>query len=313
MITKDMVDAIMPENEEKMIFKAVAEESFALRYMRRLRDMTAKQLKLNIMDSLPTAYFVNGTGEHKDYYDPEFKQTTTVSWKNKYLYPEEIAVIVPVEESTIADAGYPLWDQIRPAIIEAIKVRIDEAVFFANSPFSWPAPIITAATAAGNVVAAGTEIDFADDVSLLMSAVEEDGYEVTGFISDVTMKHKLRTMRDSNGQPLLMRSMGQGTPDLLHGVDIGYMKNGVYNNAAAVMIAGDFKQAMYAWRQGITFKVFTEGVIQDPDTGAILLNLMQQDSVALRVVCRLGWQIPNPVNRMQSVEANRYPFAIMTP
>ena len=313
MITKDMVDAIMPEQEEKSIFKAVEQESFALRYMRKLRSMTAKQLKLNILDTLPTAYFVNGTDEHKDYYDPEFKQTTTMSWKNKYLYPEEIAVIVPVEESTIADSGYPLWDQIRPALIEAIKVKIDGAVFFANAPFNWPTPIVTAAVAAGNVVAAGTEVDFADDVSLLMSAVEEDGYEVTGFISDVTMKHRLRTLRDANGQHLLASNLGRGTPDTLHGVDIGYMTNGSYNSASAVMIAGDFKQAMYAWRQGITFKVFTEGVIQDTDTGAILINLMQQDSVAIRVVCRLGWQIPNPINRLQSVEANRYPFAVMTP
>jgi hypothetical protein len=27
---------------------------------------------------------------------------------------------------------------------------------------------------------------------------------------------------------------------------------------------------------------------------------------------RLGWQVPNPVNRLQPVKANRFPFGIIT-
>lgn len=312
LITRADAVALMPEEEMRTIFDSLGEESYALRFMRRLRNMSTRQMKLNVMDSLATAYFVNGTEEHEDYEAPNYKKTTKVSWKNKYIYPEEIAVIVPIPEDVIADSGYPIWPEVRKAVIDAIRVRIDESIFFANAPFTWPDPIITGATAAGNVVAFGTEIDFADDVSNLMAVVEADGYDVTGFLSDVTMKHRLRTMRDTAGRPLLMQSMAQGTMDMLHGVGISYMKNGVFNTGSAVMIAGDFQQAVYSWRQDLTFKLLDQAVIQD-EQGAILYNLAQQDMVAMRVVCRLGWQIPNPINRMNQVEADRYPFAIMTP
>jgi len=33
----------------------------------------------------------------------------------------------------------------------------------------------------------------------------------------------------------------------------------------------------------------------------------------LRCVMRLGWQVPNPINRLQAVEANRYPFGALIP
>jgi hypothetical protein len=35
--------------------------------------------------------------------------------------------------------------------------------------------------------------------------------------------------------------------------------------------------------------------------------------VALRAVIRLGWQLPNPINRLQPTEASRYPFAVLKP
>ena len=40
--------------------------------------------------------------------------------------------------------------------------------------------------------------------------------------------------------------------------------------------------------------------------------LAQDDMVALRVVMRLGWEIPNPVNALDETEA-RFPFASLKP
>jgi len=34
--------------------------------------------------------------------------------------------------------------------------------------------------------------------------------------------------------------------------------------------------------------------------------------VALRVVMRLGFQLPNPINRVNATAATRYPFAYLT-
>lgn len=76
------------------------------------------------------------------------------------------------------------------------------------------------------------------------------------------------------------------------------------------MISGDFGQLTYAIRQDITFKLFTEGVIQNTD-GTIAYNLMQNDMIALRAVMRLGWEIPNPINSLKTDKTKRCPFAIL--
>ena len=86
--------------------------------------------------------------------------------------------------------------------------------------------------------------------------------------------------------------------------------NGAFDPAQAQMIVGDWTQLVYAIRQDMTFKVFTEGVIQDPSTKAIIYNLMQNDMVALRAVMRLGWEIANPVNAYNVDIANPFPFSV---
>ena len=62
----------------------------------------------------------------------------------------------------------------------------------------------------------------------------------------------------------------------------------------------------------MTFRVFTEGVISD-DEGNVVLNLMQQDAVALRVTARFGWQIANPVNPVEDEAASRSYFGALMP
>jgi hypothetical protein len=64
------------------------------------------------------------------------------------------------------------------------------------------------------------------------------------------------------------------------------------------MLAGDFKKAIIGIRQDINFKMFTEGVISD-DTGKVILNLMQQDAVAMRMTMRLAYATVNPVTIMK--------------
>jgi hypothetical protein len=59
------------------------------------------------------------------------------------------------------------------------------------------------------------------------------------------------------------------------------------------LIAGDRSMAILGVRSDISFKIFTEGVISD-DSGNVVLNLMQQDAVAMRVVARFGFAVAAP-------------------
>jgi hypothetical protein len=51
-----------------------------------------------------------------------------------------------------------------------------------------------------------------------------------------------------------------------------------------------------------------QAVITD-DTGAVILNLPQQDAVAMRVVARFAFQVAKPIQRDQG--ATPYPFAVL--
>jgi hypothetical protein len=79
----------------------------------------------------------------------------------------------------------------------------------------------------------------------------------------------------------------------------------------ADLIAGDRSKGVIGIRRDISFKIFDSGVITDDD-GNIVYNLMQQDMLAMRAVMRLGWQIANPITRMNATNT-RSPFAVLRP
>ena len=96
------------------------------------------------------------------------------------------------------------------------------------------------------------------------------------------------------------------------GLQRTFARNGAWDDKLAKFIVGDFKQAVYAIRQDIEFKIFDSGVVTNSD-GKIIYNLMQQDMVALRVTMRLGWELPNPINALNTDESTRFPFALVEP
>lgn len=305
-ITRTNAEALIPIETSKEIIKEVPKSSAALQLFKQLPNMSAKQKTLPISSSLPTAYFLNG--------DTDSKKTTNSEWGKLTLTAEEIAVIVPIPEAVIDDASYSVWDEIKPQIVEAFGVAIDNAVFFGtNKPTSWPDAIVTKATTLNKVVKLGTNEDVAGDVigeNGVMSKVESDGYRVTGFYSAGTMEAKFRNLRDKNNQLLYTPGLTANTPTSLVGRPIKYDETGIFDTEKALMIAGDFSKAIYSIRQDITYKVLDQAVIQNTD-GTIAYNLAQQDMVALRCVMRLGVQVAAPVTRKGG--ANRYPFAILAP
>ena len=106
--------------------------------------------------------------------------------------------------------------------------------------------------------------------------------------------------------------MQGSTQYALDGAPMYFPQNGAFDNTVAQMVVGDFKQAVYSIRQDVTVKILDQGVIQDPVTKEIVYNLAQQDMVALRVVFRMGWALPNPATRMDEDRVG-CPFAYLEP
>lgn len=308
--------ALIPEEHVTEIQKGIeGGGSTALAKMKRLQNMSRGTLRMPVLSALPTAYFVSGsTGQTA----PGKKQTTNMEWANKYVYAEEVACIAPIGQDLLDDADYDIWEEAKPAIIEAFGVTLDAAIYHGtNAPAAWPDDILTAATAAGNTVVEGAGADLYDDLLAeagLFSVVEDDGFIVDGIVAHPTMMAKQRGLRDENGQPIFKRErMQDRTVYALDGVSEDFVRNGALDPLAALMIAGQWDKLVYSMRQDMTYTILTEAVIQDPGTGEIVYNLAQQDMVALRCVIRLGWQCPNPINRMQATEADRYPLGVLLP
>ena len=312
------IAALIPEDVVKEIQKELTEGgATSLSKMRKLQNMARGQLRIPVMSALPTAYFVSGSSGHSA---PGKKPTTAMEWENKYINAEELAVIVPIPQDILDDADYDIWAEAKPAVVEAFGVTLDAAIYHGtNAPASWPDDIVTAALAAGNLVTQGDLADLYADLlepSGLWSTVEADGYMVTGAVGVVSMMALLRAARDANDRPIFLQldQPIQNKPQyVVQGVPLDFVMTGALDDAEVLMIAGQWNKLVYAIRQDMTYTILTEAVIQDPDTGAIVYNLAQQDMVALRCVMRLGWQVPNPINRLQPVAADRYPLAVLAP
>ena len=299
LIQEQLIDTIQQDTPKQSVFMQLA---------RKLPNMTSKQTRVPVLDMLPMAYWVNG--------DNGFKQTSEQAWENVFLTAEELAVIVPVPEAVIDDASFDIMGEIQPRVVEAIGQRVDSAIIFGvNRPAGWPADIITRARQAGNNVAPGSGTDYYNLImgeNGLIDRVEKSGRMVTGAVSAMGMRAKLRSIRTDSGQPIFKSDMQGSTQYALDGAPMYFPQNGSFDTSVAQLVVGDWSQAVYAIRQDITVKILDQGVIQNPTDGKIVYNLAQQDMVAMRVVFRMGWALPNPATRMDS-DRVACPFAYLEP
>lgn len=306
LVSRTSAQALIPEVVSNDILGGLNNESASLKMFRRVQ-MATNQTRMPVLSALPTAYFVNG--------DTGLKQTTQVDWANKFLNVEELAAIVPIPEAVLDDMQFNVWGSVMPLLTDAIARAVDAAVFFGtNKPASWGGAIVTDATTAGNVVnrSVGTartdKAGLAGYFSDAFAQVEADGFSVDGIVSNVAYRGLLRNTRDANGNLL-----AEVSPSGIYGVPVTYPMRGLWPASAAgaaEAVVGDYSQAILGVRQDITYKVLTEGVIQDA-AGVIQYNLPQQDMIALRVVFRCAFQTANTINYDNGAAGTRYPFAVV--
>lgn len=300
------VGKLIPEGQATEILKNIPQQSAALSLFRRV-PLSTRTSRQPVLSALPVAYWVSG--------DTGLKQTTEMAWTDVVMTVEEMAVIMPVPINVIDDMSFDIWTEARPLIEEAMGRTLDSAVFFGvNKPASWPAAVGPGAITAGNITlwnAAATgpaKVDLIDD---LMSTVENDGFDVNGFVTYRGFRGELRKLRDTTGTKLLDIASNE-----YEGAQIQYAMDGLWPDVTALnairMFAGDFTKGVIGVRKDITYEVFREGVITDNGTPpAIIFNLMQQDMVAMRVTFRVAWQVANPISYANTNAGTRYPFGVL--
>jgi hypothetical protein len=138
--------------------------------------------------------------------------------------------------------------------------------------------------------------------------VAQDGYAVNGFASRPGLQWSLMGARDAEGRTIYTPQIGD-TRAGLYGYPLNESLNGSWDSKAT-LIAADWSKFVVGVRQDITFKIFDSGVISDDD-GKVIVNLMQQDAKALRVVFRVGFVAANPITALNATDGTRYPAAVL--
>lgn len=297
-------DALVPQPFVAQVIKELPKASTVLNQARRI-TMSASTSRQPVAAVLPIAYWVNG--------DNGLKQTTLAEWKNVVLNAEELAALVPVPNAYLDDSGIPIWDEIRPSLVEAIGQAFDAACLFGTSkPASWTSlDLYAAAVAAGNVASATA--DPGVGVANLGVILGKDGYAANGFAAAPGFSWNLVGYRSSQGVPVYQPNpVDSGPGGKLYGYNLDEVTNGSWDATKASLIAADWSKVIAGVRQDITFSMHEDGIISD-DSGNVVYNAMQQDSTIMRVVFRGAFATANPVTRLNPNDGTRCPFAVMSP
>ena len=304
---------VLPIEYGREIIRGLVGRSKALELGRRLPDMRGKTYKLNVNSYLPVAGWVKNSQTTPNTEGTEInrKPVSTYAFEGIDIVAEELAVIVPISENTLADVedfGIELASEVQEQVVGAFQQAIDAAVFFGvDTPWGTASGFAATGGLVGGIPAAAkiswdgsAGTSFYEAISAAMAYVENSGYLPNAILGGPSLSAALR-----NGITTLgINVTDQGEiGNLAKHIDL----TGGFDTSTAFAIVGDFRYLVYSFREEMTMKLLTEGVVQNPNTGEILYNLGQQDMVALRFVMRLGFALPNPVNRVGG--ATRYPFA----
>src|SRR5262245_17851223 len=265
-------DSLIPTAVSTALLDAVTVESVALSLGTVVR-MPEGMEQLPIVSALPTAGFVN----------PRFvgrKPATDIEWSSQLIVPEEIACALAIPSAFVDDAGFPVWEQVRPLLASAVARVFDDAVLFGNGePATFPP----------NGVSGGTVITGADALEAIdkgMAAIEAQGLVPNGIASGSQIGTALRQEYRS-----LMVPPDTAPAHTLYGRQVSTTP--IWDDTKGDAIVGDWSKLIIGVRQDIRFDTSDSAILQDT-AGEIIANAFQDDLIAMRCYMRVGVVIGQP-------------------
>jgi HK97 family phage major capsid protein len=228
------------------------------------------------------------------------KPTGKVTWADKTLVAEELAVIVPVHENAIADATTDLLMEITKAGGEAIAMALDSAVIFGhNKPATWTSAALlpSAVTAGGGNHQIVSATPGATDLAgSLLKAAEalSDKYDPTTLLTRKGMRYRMANLRSSQGEPIFLQSMSDdpSATDSIYGLNVYYATGTVADDAAGDVLVWDpaLCEALVVDRSRVVIGVRQDIQVKFLDQATVGgINLAERDMVALRFKARFAY------------------------
>ena len=254
--------------------------------------MGNKVTRIPVLSALPTARFLA--------VEQEAKPSTDIAWDQVLLTAEEIAVIVPIDETVLEDAKANVMGRATELILQEFGRVLDAAVFFGNgAPVSYPKGGIFGA-ARGTVTA--TDLP-SDDFNNAFGIVEAIDQEVNAVFGTRTLKARLRGQKSNMGVPIYIPTEGNPNVGSIYGVPTAFPLGWDKTKAEAIVMHKE--TCVLGMRSDIKTKILTEASL----TG--FGNLAERDSIAIRAVMRVGFAIANPAS-INNPERG-LPIAAITP
>ena len=275
---KDELSGFVPTEQATEIMKDVARGSSVLR-LSKVSEMQSDTKKVPVMTEGPGAYWV-GEGERI--------QTSKAGWIYPELKAKKLAVIVPVTKEKLNDTTIGVFEELKEPIAEAFYKAFDAAAIFGtNSPFA--KNIMNSIETSGNKVELETngagKLDL--DVSDAMALVEDEGYDVNGFVAKNGIKNSLRKLRDANGNQLFVDGVNGKE---FYSQPIEFSRNGAWDKTQAEIIGADWDKSLVGIREGIEYEILKEATLQGTlDEDGKPISLAEQDMIAVKATMRLAY------------------------
>ncbi len=290
-IDRTLAQPLIPPEIAREIIQGALKYSVGLRIFRRARNMMRDELLMPALSMLPEGGWLDS--------DTAIKPLTTQAWELVEMFAEEYAARVVIPDNVREDAAYDMWGEILPRLQEVYGKAFDQAVFMGiNKPRRFRSDLVTACINAGAVVQQTTNIN--NDINQALSLVEQSGYNPTGLVAGVSMKAKFRMNVDTVGQPIWH--------SWIESLEKYYLDNGAWDDSKALLIVGDFSQAIYSVREDMSVRISADAAT---NIGGTLHSMFDEDSQVLRAKWRIGFAVPNPINILNQTNS-RFPFAIVS-
>lgn len=295
-ITRAEVASLIGEEYGPQVIKAAVQGSTALAAFPNI-NMGTKTTNMPVLATIPEATWVSDTD------NTGVKPTAQVTWVNKTLVAEEVAVIIPIHENTLDDATEDILAQLAQLGGQALGKKLDQAVFFGvDKPVTWTSlDLFAAATAAGNTVAvvdgAGNVSDIYGAALQVAALISNAGFDPETLIAKRALQYVLANLRGTDGHPVLVNNAIQG-------FETFWSRNGAWVPADATALIADPSTVRIGVRQDVTVKFLDQATV-----GGI--NLAEKDMVALRFKARFAYVLGNPATPETGVQT--YGVGAVTP
>lgn len=265
-------------------------------------SMGSKLTHLPVLATLPEAGWVSESATAAGGVKPQ----SQVTWSDRTLVAEEIAVIIPIHENVVDDATVGVLSEIAQLGGQAIGKKLDQAVLFGtDKPASWVSPdLLSASVAAGQVTntvdGEANASDLVGGVNQVAEAIATAGYAPDTLVSSLAMRYQVANLRDGNGLPIFR-------DESFAGFRTFFNRNGAWAPASASAFVVDSTRVRVGVRSDITVKFLDQATL---GTGESQINLAERDMVALRLKARYAYVLGNGAT---AIGADKTPVGVVAP